>query len=253
MTMARVAPTVPDEAALLCEGCGYVLSGLPADSRCPECGRPIVESTGEKVRQRPPWERDDGPALARFLHTTGDVLFSPTRFYRTFATREPARASRWFGRVHLGLSSLLFGIAAGEHFLWMVRMSASRAVVRLTREPWVHAATAVVLGVLAYAFIYWTTRLAAWLTHWEATYRGLRLPLAVVKRGLDYHTVHYVPVALLAAMTVVWYQLMLSRGVVGALSAQTYLYVLSGEIVVSAVYLFQTYWIGMRNMMYANR
>ena len=32
-----------------------------------------------------------------------------------------------------------------------------------------------------------------------------------------------------------------------------YLYVLAGEVVVTAIYLFQTYWIGMRNMMYANR
>jgi hypothetical protein len=36
-------------------------------------------------------------------------------------------------------------------------------------------------------------------------------------------------------------------------SAMIYLYVLCGLVVLSAGYLFQTYWIGMRNMMYANR
>ena len=33
----------------------------------------------------------------------------------------------------------------------------------------------------------------------------------------------------------------------------TYLYVLSAEVIAGAFYLFWTYWIGMRNMMYANR
>jgi hypothetical protein len=32
-----------------------------------------------------------------------------------------------------------------------------------------------------------------------------------------------------------------------------YLYVLCGEVVLGAFYLFKTYWIGMRNIMYANR
>jgi hypothetical protein len=36
-------------------------------------------------------------------------------------------------------------------------------------------------------------------------------------------------------------------------SPMIYLYVLAGLVVLSAIYLFQTYWIGMRNMMYANR
>ena len=32
-----------------------------------------------------------------------------------------------------------------------------------------------------------------------------------------------------------------------------YLYILSGLVVVSAIYLFRTYWIAMKNIMYANR
>jgi len=35
-------------------------------------------------------------------------------------------------------------------------------------------------------------------------------------------------------------------------STVTYLYVLSAEVVLAALYLFWTYWIGMRNMMFAN-
>jgi hypothetical protein len=53
-------------------------------------------------------------------------------------------------------------------------------------------------------------------------------------------------------VTVVGYDLLLARHVLGGLSALPYLYVICGEVIVGALYLFWTYWIGMRNMMYAN-
>jgi len=59
----------------------------------------------------------------------------------------------------------------------------------------------------------------------------------------------------LALATVVGYRLLYRFHVLQLTLATTqgYLYVLSGEVIIGAVYLFQTYWIGMRNMMYANR
>src|SRR5213075_1044888 len=42
--MPRVAPAIPEETALLCEKCGYMLNGIPTDSLCPECASPIAES-----------------------------------------------------------------------------------------------------------------------------------------------------------------------------------------------------------------
>jgi hypothetical protein len=97
------------------------------------------------------------------------------------------------------------------------------------------------------------TKLAGWLTHWEASYRGIRLPKPVVERGMYYHAVHYLPVALIAAGTVLTYRALVDREWVGPTSTTTYLYVLCAEVVLAAIYLFRTYWIGMRNMMYANR
>jgi hypothetical protein len=43
-------PAVFDEFTLLCERCGYVVEGLPAEGACPECGKPIVESLPERRR-----------------------------------------------------------------------------------------------------------------------------------------------------------------------------------------------------------
>ena len=80
------------------------------------------------------------------------------------------------------------------------------------------------------------------------------MPLPVVLRGMYYHSVHYVPCALIGVITVYGYQFLLARRMISfGTSAERYLYVLCAEVILAAAYLFNTYWIGMRNMMYANR
>jgi hypothetical protein len=98
-----------------------------------------------------------------------------------------------------------------------------------------------------------TINLAARLTAWEAAYRGYRLPHGVVLRALYYHAAHFLPVALVALITCGGYNLIQRSGDLQMTTGSTYVYVLCGEVIVAAGYLFNTYWIGMRNLMYANR
>ena len=241
--------TVPNESDWLCEGCGYVLTGLPAGGRCPECGKLTSESTGE-LRSIPDWERPEtGLAPARFLRTTAAVLFRPTRFYRSFATRSARNYSALFAQIHLILTAILFGLAAWVHLDWFINL---RPAARIGAGiPW-PAWPGLTLG--AYLMLVVITRIAARLTTLEATYRGIRLPLTVVRRGMDYHTAHYLPVGVLAAGTVLAYRLLLMHHpALGTAWGAAYLYLLCGEVVVCAAYLFRTYWVGMRNMMYASR
>lgn len=244
--MARAAITIPDESDLLCEGCGYTLNGLPAEGNCPECGKSIAQSLGHQ-RTATAWEGREGrtPRLVRFSSTAAEVIFRPTHFYRTFATRGGLSGALGFARVNWVLASLGFAAAAYLHANWY-RSS-------LMRRADLSPALFIVFFIASYASLSVTTRLAAKLTTWEAAYRGYRLPMPVVLRGLYYHAAHYLPVAIVAAATVIVYRLLLWRAILGATSAQAYLYLLCAEVIVGAVYLFNTYWIGMRNMMYANR
>ena len=238
--------SIPAESDVLCENCGYVLNGLPPDSRCPECGKPAAESD-PNLRRPTVFERaaaERAPAGGAFLSTSAAALFLPTRFYRSLATRPETPQALMFAHVYWGLSSLLLALAGYAHSAWFVFGDPRTP---LNPVHWV------LLALPVYAFITLTNLLAARLTHWEASYRGLRLSLPVVRRGLYYHSIHYVPVAAVAALTVLVYGHSVRHGVVDPTRATPYyLYALSGEVVLAAFYLFWTYWIGMRNMMYAN-
>ncbi len=97
------------------------------------------------------------------------------------------------------------------------------------------------------------TALAAWLSAIEAKYWGMRLPHSVVRRGLQFHSACYLPVATLAVVIVYGHLLLLSAHLAGPSGGTAYLYTLCAAVIVSAVYLFVMYWIAMKNMMYANR
>jgi hypothetical protein len=247
--MSSALANIPAESDALCEGCGYVLNGLPAGGNCPECGKPTSESAAT-LRHAAAWEQS-GPALSRFISTTYQVLAHPTHFYRSLATRKTRESSTRFAQVHWMIASLLLGAAGYAHFSWYLYLGSLPGALDRLNYP---IPAVLIFGMIVYLLLAATTRVAGWLTSLEAKYWGMRLPLGVVLRGLDYHAAHYLPVALMGCVTTVGYQFLLHRHfyLVNYISAPTYLYVLCGEVIVAAVYLFKTYWIGMKNMMYAN-
>lgn len=249
--MPRDGVIVPAETSVLCEGCGYTLDGLPPTGQCPECGLPIAASTGTDGRILPAWESDATPGRStfwRFLATSAAVVFTPGRFYRTLATRRNNQAARRFAQTHWALSATLFAGALSIHEFWYERYQLGP---KFPPGPWVFFA---IFVPLTYCFLWGTTVLAARLSAWEAAYRGIRLPLPVVLRGMYYHAAHFLPVALLGFVTVAGHYLLLRTWPkVFDVQGVRYLLVLCVEVVAAAGYLFKTYWTGMRNMMYANR
>ncbi|MBV8781632.1 MAG: hypothetical protein JO353_09560 [Phycisphaerae bacterium] len=243
--MPRIAPNVPAESDLLCEFCGYTLNGLPANGNCPECGNPVELSDSATPRVPSAWETDH-----RFWPTTAVIIFRPTHFFRTLTTRGDPALSASFGNRHVLLASALFAVAADFHFDWFMEFNSNPALGWPGR-----IGLLIGMFIIVFGFLYWLTRLAAWLTNWEATYRGIRLPMPVVIRGLHFHAAHYLPVALITAITVIAYRIIAAQQSLLFLyaHANVYLYTLSVEVILAAAYLFHTYWIGMRNMMYANR
>jgi hypothetical protein len=246
---ATATADVPADSAILCEGCGYTLDGLPSHSNCPECGKPIAQSTADDNRRPPAWEGGQDHAVRRFVTTSWSAIVRPSRFFRTATARGPLATPRRFAFLHWAIASLLFGAAGAAHWWWYANY------IYFDTYPRLVFAT-MGLALLTFLTLWGLTIVAARLTTWEARYRGYRLPKIVVLRGLYYHAAHYLPVAAVTLATTlgnVWlwkrHVLNLGRGN----GASVYLWGLSIEVVVAAMYLFWTYWAAMRNMMYANR
>lgn len=240
----------PEETDILCENCGYMLNGLPASGNCPECGTTIDISVSERFRQPSLWEiiGDPRPKWLRFLITTSQIILHPKRFYRSSTSRGPIDIAHQFAQIHWWISALILGLAAWIH--WN-----NEAMIHILMPPmWLDAALFLALPLLAFIILSGTIGLAARLTTWEARYRGFRLPFNVVLRALYYHSSHLLPVALAAFLTCAVYNYLLRNWLFRFNTYElTYLYILCGEVIIAAVYLFYTYWIGMRGWMYANR
>jgi hypothetical protein len=239
---------VPAETDILCEHCGYGLNGLPTDGRCPECGEPIANSTTADGRSLPPWETGSGSRGRRFVRTTLGVILSPARFFRHLQTRTPDDRSRGFASRQHWLSAVLFGCTTAVHADTMGLLD---DLPGPRHAPALYLLPVFILAVrLA---LHGITRLASALTHWEGGYWGYRMPTAAVRRVMNFHTAQLLPIAIVALVTVVGYRVLLDRNILTALAGVKYLLVLSIEVLIGAGYLFRTYWIAMKNIMYANR
>ena len=245
--MAWSATSVPSPADILCESCGYRLNGLPEGGNCPECGAPMADSTSGTRCNDPAWETE-----RRFWVTTAQVVFQPTHFYRTLRTRvgpQQHRAAYSFALRHWFLAGFLVALASGLHYSLTEPIGQSGGLEHriFLLFLWVAAIT----GVAGFAMM-GVTHLAAWLTAWEAGWRGFRLPRQVVLRGMCYHAADLLPVALAILLIVIANRLLWTLGALGYDALVIYLIILSAAAVLGAVYLFWTYWIGMRNMLFAN-
>ena len=177
------------------------------------------------------------------------MLFTPGAFFRRLSVTGRPRRAATFGHGYRLITAILLGIAASVHFDFLAVSQTSRRIEQLD-VPGLTAA-------LATAFTFGCIELISWaivqLTAWEAAYRGLRLPRPVVARAIDYHAVHLVPPAMIGLATVLGYDWLYRRdGNLAAAWIMPYIYTLAGEVILSAAYLFITYWAAMRNLMYAN-
>jgi len=102
----RPVPAIPRPPT--CEFCGYNLTGTAAESRCPECGRAVIESLAPGVRAGTPWERRKELGTLRTWWRCGaDAVLRPGRFGRLIKVRAQVHDHRLFLAAHLPLIFLI--------------------------------------------------------------------------------------------------------------------------------------------------
>lgn len=95
--------TSPIARQPLCEACGYDLTTMPLESRCPECGETVGASLGAEARPGPPWVDPRLNRAARWMRTWKGAVFTPKALGRTIRTVAPGTAHRSFLFLHLPL------------------------------------------------------------------------------------------------------------------------------------------------------
>jgi hypothetical protein len=98
----------PVDRPPLCEWCGYNLYTISMDSRCPECGRPVIDSLGPNVRPGTAWERRRNRGVtAAWRQCVKGPIRTWDRFGRSLRLTRHATAHRAFLAAHLPLIYLI--------------------------------------------------------------------------------------------------------------------------------------------------
>ncbi len=238
---------MPPENAMLCRQCGYVLDGLPGNSNCPECGSDIAGSIDPFLRHLPPWEMAGSWKRwpLRYAATVWAIWGHPSGFFRTLRMRVDSPAGRGFERINWFIAALMLTAAAVLHLVWFFSVLWSwDGLAALFTSLYL----ALPIFLITWLFLMLMIGLSARLTAWEAGFRGYRLSYRTARRVLYYHSAHLLPVAAAALVSVAGHSLLCNWQD----STFAYLYSLSGQVIVSAAYLFLVYWLAMRNALYAN-
>jgi len=109
-----------------CDACGYDLTTMPMDSRCPECGEPVADSLGPDARPGTPWQSRH--SLSAWWTCAHLAIFKPARLGRMLRLQSPGTAHRRFLFMHLPLI-LLIGASA------FPALTVALSRVDLVRDP----------------------------------------------------------------------------------------------------------------------
>ncbi len=111
----RIAP--PIERPPRCDACGYNLTTIPMESRCPECGDAVTASLGPDARPGAPWQRrrEIGRVTA-WRRSWNEAVSHPARFARTLRLTSPGNDHRRFLAVHLPIVFLIGAISFAMMF-----------------------------------------------------------------------------------------------------------------------------------------
>ncbi len=239
--LSRQPPPVASDT--LCESCGYLLNGLPDSGNCPECGTPVSHSTAALHRHPPAWESG---SRSRFFSTFSAVITRRRAFFQNLSLHADTRRSRYFALICLSLSAWMNLKTIAAHYLVLELLSVAPTWASLLF---------MLLALLLFAILaaWWALlELVVYLTALEGAFWGLRLPRPIVRRVLHYWTAQIAVASLVLAIIPVGYLLLIVARPDMGLYMSTYLYTLSGAVVVVAIYLFQTYFGAIKAIVHAN-
>ncbi len=233
-----------------CEACGYNLTAIPMESRCPECGDAVLKSLGPDARPGSPWQdRAMIGIVSAWCKTAFVAIQTPDELGHQLRTADPGIDHRRFMALHL---PIVFGVGFLTLFVFalllapddMFRDELPMFLMVMTMFGMACVGGMVVFSLLAAATIgsfesyrykrnllpaamqiasYLATYLTIWAVFGGATSVGVNWAKeAYVFRGLEdltgvYHETLFVATWLVPNVACcIWFFLLLYRGTIGA-------------------------------------
>lgn len=183
----------------MCEGCGYNLSTIPMQSRCPECGRPVVESLGPEVRLGTPWEhRAQVGRFAAWWRCAFDSVFRSGRLGGAMRMSLPVPGHRRLLAAHLP-------------FIWMIGALTIPAVLYVIgqleefwSDPDILTVAIPTFGLIATLTALGLTLLTPAVIGWVISMREKRNLWSAAARTACYLSTYMVLWVLIASLNGVW-------------------------------------------------
>jgi hypothetical protein len=102
----------------MCAGCGYNLTTMALENRCPECGSAVLDSIGAKVQPGTPWEQPYWAtgAIGAWNDTTVEAVMRPERLGRAIRLSQERAAHHSFLAIHFPCVFLIAVVALLIHF-----------------------------------------------------------------------------------------------------------------------------------------
>lgn len=136
-----------EDSMLICQSCGYNLSGTPADGRCSECGEPAADSIAAETRPGTMWQRRTKGWLMPWVRCSVQSILHPCRLGRELQVYRPVDDSWKMLLGHAVASAIL---CAGMVGLWLASPALGYSK-SFDYEFWISMVIATIAGTL-----YWT-------------------------------------------------------------------------------------------------
>lgn len=203
----------------LCEACGYNLTSMPMDSRCPECGEYVIDSLGPEARTGTLWEKQ---YQTNKWQVWKESFLSPIRssqpFGRQIQVTQSATAHRYYFAMHL---PMIFFIGAISLFCSYIN---EVGIDDFMGEP---AIVLLIMPIDGCACVIGTvivTLFAGWLIGWAQSMRHKRNLMPASMQASCYLTGYLVLWAIFGALNAGFINLMQELRVIHEINYMTGMY-----------------------------
>lgn len=203
----------------LCEACGYNLTSIPLDSRCPECGEYVIDSLGPEARAGTLWEKQ---YQSKMWKAWSQSFLSPIRssqpFGRQIQVTPFSTAHRTYFAMHL---PMIFFIGVVSVFFFAI---GQLGISIFYNSPSIAFMMMCIFGIGCVIGTIIVTLFAGWLIGWAQSLRHKRNLMPISMQAACYLTGYLMMWAIFSALNLLFIFILQEMHVIREINYMTGMY-----------------------------